>query len=402
MMRATTTTHRSAFTLVELLVAVGVVVLLSIGIGQLFGNVSRLVNTGSAVAEVDALARAMEKQIRDDFDRMGTLRAEDTVLAIRSRLVRDVYLTAEDDESDRRDGLRPGDPGSLARSTRLDEVLFLAEAGGNSLFQTAQEAGSDFTSVFTPVARVYYGHALKPPRDPNYNPDPEDINFDEADPADDDLYRDRLWYPDGDFGSGPTAQNPNSVFNRFNPSQRSTGRNQFSGSFALARHELLLAGGLAFSSSDPGTGSLSGRNRNIAMYARDLDTLRFNGINSAEFEPSGTDPDPPFYRVPQFTNFDVPRIGLIRHGRVDITAQSPDSLKRWIEGIEPRLPSNIGGVPPAGPRHRRSAPLGPPDRRPRSGDQQPRGRLARPRPAPSIQPSPSPERDRRHVQPHPG
>lgn len=347
MMRATTTSSRSAFTLVELLVAVGVVVLLSIGIGQLFGNVSRLVNTGSAVAEVDALARAMEKQIRDDFDRMGTLRSEDTVLAIRSRLVRNIYLTAEDDESDRRDGLVPGDPGSLARSTRLDEVLFLAEAGGNSLFQTAQEAGSDFTSVFTPVARVYYGHALKPPRDPNYNPDPEDIDFDEADPADEDLYRSRLWYPDGDFGSGPTAQAPNSVFNRFDSSQRSTGRNQFSGEFALARHELLLAGGLAFSAADPGTGSLSGRNRSIAMYARDLDTLRFNGISSAVFESPGS--DSPFYRVPQFSNFDVPRIGLIRHGRVDIAAQSPESLKRWLEGTEPRLPANIGGVPPANP-----------------------------------------------------
>lgn len=347
MMRATTTSSRSAFTLVELLVAVGVVVLLSIGIGQLFGNVSRLVNTGAAVAEVDALARAMEKQIRDDFDRMGTLRSEDTILAIRSRLVSNIYLTAEDDESDRRDGLVPGDPGSLARSTRLDEVLFLAEAGGNSLFQTAQEAGSDFTSVFTPVARVYYGHALKPPRDPNYNPDPEDIDFDQADPADEDLYRSRLWYPDGDFGSGPTAQAPNSVFNRFDTSQRSTGRNQFAGEFALARHELLLAGGLAFSAADPGTGSLSGRNRSIAMYARDLDTLRFNGISSAVFESPGS--DSPFYRVPQFSNFDVPRIGLIRHGRVDIAAQSPESLKRWLEGTEPRLPSNIGGVPPANP-----------------------------------------------------
>ena len=88
--------RRPAFTLAELLVAVAVVVLLSIGIGQLFGNVSRLVSTGSAVAEVDALARALEKQIRDDFDRMNRLPTEDTLLAIRSRLVRDVYLTAED------------------------------------------------------------------------------------------------------------------------------------------------------------------------------------------------------------------------------------------------------------------------------------------------------------------
>ncbi|XHC27065.1 MAG: hypothetical protein ACFHWZ_13530 [Phycisphaerales bacterium] len=348
--RFRTASPRSAFTLVELLVAVAVVILLSIGIGQLFGNVSRLVNTGSAVAEVDALARALEKQIRDDFDRMNRLPTEDTILAIRSRLVRDVYLTADDEESDRRANIEPGDPGSLAISTRLDEVLFLAESGGNELFQTAQEAGDEYDTVFTPVARIMYGHGLKPVLDPNYAPDPDDIDFDTADPANEDLYRNRIWYADGDFGSGPTATGFNTTVNRFSPgSERSTGRNQFAGQYSLARHELLLAGGLAFSYADPGTGSASGRNRNIAMYVRDLDTLRFNGINSNVFEPSGSDPDPPFFRASAFDNLDVPAIGLIRHGRVDIAAQSPESLKRWLEGVQSRDTASAGVPPPLPP-----------------------------------------------------
>ncbi|MFU8829196.1 MAG: type II secretion system protein J [Phycisphaerales bacterium] len=348
---ATSRTPRSpGFTLVELLVAVGVVILLSIGIGQLFGNVSRLVSTGSAVAEVDALARAMEKQIRDDFDRMSALPTDETLLAIRSRIVRNVYLTSEDEQSDRRANLAPGAPGSLARSTRLDEVLFLAEAGGNALFQTAQEAGNENLANPTPsasVARILYGHGLKPVLDPNYNPDPDDIDFDTADPASDALYRQRIWYADGDFGSGPTAEG--NTFNRFSPNnERSTGRNQFSGDFSLARHELLLAGGLAFSYAEPGTGSITGRNRSIAMYVRDLDTLRFNAISASVFENPNQNTGP-FFRVPAFQNFDVPRIGLIRHGRVDICAQSPESLRRWLEGVEARETASTGVPPPLPP-----------------------------------------------------
>jgi prepilin-type N-terminal cleavage/methylation domain-containing protein len=341
---------RSGFTLIELLVAVAVVILLTIGIGQLFSNVSRLVSSGTAVAEVDALARALEKQIRDDFERMSALATDETILAIRSRGVRDVYLTADDAEEDQRLNLGPRDPGSLAIATRLDEVMFLAEAGGSELFQTAQNASDPYKTVFTPVARIYYGHGLKPVLDPNYRPDPDDLDFDSADPANPDLYRQRVWYADGDFGSGPTAVGSNSLQNRFSPSNElSTGRNQFAGDFSFARHELLLAGGLAFSFADPGSGSLSGRNRNIALYARDLDTLRFNEINSSVFEPTGTNPDPPFFRVPAFANEDVPGIGLIRHGRIDICAQSPDSLKRWLEGVTSRDTASVGVPPPLPP-----------------------------------------------------
>ncbi len=345
-----TRARRQGFTLVELLVAVAVVILLSIGIGQLFGNVSKLVNTGSAVAEVDALARALEKQIRDDFQRMSTLPTDETILAIRSRQVRLVYLNPDQEDEDRRLNIAAGAPGSQAITTRLDEILFLAEAGGNELFQTAQEAGSEFNTVFTPVARIMYGHGLKPVLDPDYAPDPDDIDFDEADPANQDLYRQRIWYADGDFGSGPNSNPNHPTQNRFSPSgELSTGRNKFAGEFSLARHELLLAGGLAFSYQDPGTGSLSGRNRNIAMYARDLDTLRFNEISASVFEPSGANPDPPFFRVPSFGNFDVPGIGIIRHGRIDICAQSPESLKRWLEGVQARDTTNTGFPPPLPP-----------------------------------------------------
>jgi prepilin-type N-terminal cleavage/methylation domain-containing protein len=341
---------RAGFTLVELLVAVAVVILLSIGIGQLFSNVSRLVSTGSAVAEVDALARAMEKQIRDDFERMSALPSDETFLAIRSRRQREVYLTADDEEADRRQNIEPGDPGSRAFSTRLDEVLFLAEAGGSELFQTAQQAGDEYNTVFTPVARIMYGHALKPVLDPDYAPDPEDIDFDTADPANEELYRERIWYADGDFGSGPTAQGFNTTQNRFSPTNSTaTGRNQFAGGFPLARHELLIAGGLAYSYEEPSDGSLSGRARNVALYARDLDTIRFNEIDSRVFESTHTTGDPPFFRVPAFQDLDVPGIGLIRQGRVDICVQSPESLKRWIEGVEARAGANVSIPPPLPP-----------------------------------------------------
>ncbi|HVZ94875.1 MAG TPA: prepilin-type N-terminal cleavage/methylation domain-containing protein, partial [Phycisphaerales bacterium] len=76
---------RRGFTLTELIVAIGATALLMIGIAQVFASVSRVVGSGSAVAELDQLARAVERQLREDFSSLSQMRADETFMAIRSR-----------------------------------------------------------------------------------------------------------------------------------------------------------------------------------------------------------------------------------------------------------------------------------------------------------------------------
>ena len=178
------------FTLAELLVAVAAVLLLTIGIGQLFGNVGKLVSTGAAVAEVDQLARAIEKQMRDDFAAMSAMKTDETFLAIRSRTIGDrnrngvydpgptdgeaaLHLTLADLEADEREGLQAdpyadvnGDGVQDGRgvTVRVDEVLFLAFGGEQNAFISAQENG-DGTMITAPIEVMIHRSATRsPPR----------------------------------------------------------------------------------------------------------------------------------------------------------------------------------------------------------------------------------------------
>src|SRR5690606_8883341 len=84
--------------------------------------------------------------------------------------------------------------------------------------------------VSAPVARIYYGHGLRPKPDLEY--DPMNPPLDRNVPM-------RHWLPDGDF-----AQRAGEI-NRFESGVPVTGRNEYAGSWQLLRQPLLLYGGLA-------------------------------------------------------------------------------------------------------------------------------------------------------------
>lgn len=299
---------RGGFTLIELIVAIGAVVLLSVGIGQVFTQVQRLVGTGSAVADVDQLARSIERQMREDFDALRRTPQDETMLAIRSRRVGDIstplFLTADDREFESRNEIspyaQPPDPRSRALTVRLDEILFLGTAREVGGFRTKQQTGED-GPVAVDVARIYYGHGLRPQIDENYDP---------SEPLSEDNYPVRQLVPDG---VGVTGGVWGDAFGlRFS-------RNEFAGDFMLLRHELLLASGdVACAPGGDGFTSI-GVDREYAVLIRDQQAAE----RLLLFDNPDTQP-PPGARNAQPT--------LLRHGRTDICAQGPQEVRRWLEG----------------------------------------------------------------------
>ncbi|MBL0927175.1 MAG: hypothetical protein IBJ11_05920 [Phycisphaerales bacterium] len=342
------------FTLAELLVALAATILLTVGISQIFRSVSKLVGTGTAIAEVDQLARAIEKQMRQDFQALNNMRADETFLAIRNRTIGDannngqldageidLYLTAADREADTRDGLAPyqrdsgGRPLSRAVSARLDEIVFLAFGGDRSPFESYQQAGYEDSPAIAQVARIYYGHGLRPQPDPAFDPTLP-IDYENtpprtgytAPPA-------RQYLPDGTnnagFGLGYFGT----------PINSSSGRNRFAGGFPLARQALLLYGGLAAGYQGVSEGRLPplGTRRTFAPYIRGLEFASFfRGWSSfdAVFRSAGDDSAASYVSTIQ-PNLPVPR--SIHGGRTDICAQSPETVRHWLEGMTPDPPS---------------------------------------------------------------
>ena len=199
--RSASRATRRAFTLVELVVALGAALLLTVGVGIIFQNVSAIVSQGSAVAEIDQLARSIESQIREDFESMNAMNAEDTFLTIRNRLETDVYLREEDRLADLREGVDGTELSRVIRETRLDEIMFIGQsdqAGGFPSYELNPLNSFDSGGIrlannlpTSPHARIYYGHGMRPVRIPR------DIAPTSSFPR----------VPDGDFGSAAGDDN---------------------------------------------------------------------------------------------------------------------------------------------------------------------------------------------------
>ncbi len=308
MTRPTRTTK--AFTLPELLVAIAAVALLTVGIGQLFQSISRLVGSGAALAETDQMARSIEDQMRRDFGGLSSLSGFDAFLAIRNRRVQGVYLTLDDQEADLRSGIAAGDDFSLAFDTRLDEIMFPATGGGGAnQFTTAQVAPPGFPSIVADAARIYYGHGLRPAREQGFDPDNPDSPTSNV--------QQRLFLPDGDFGQRAGDAN------RFNRTEIVGGRNQFAGDWLVVRHAMLLSGGEVF-----GTGagdSIFDPDLAVAPYVRPFEAIE----NQAAWSRIDDSERPWRWPAP----FDQPNARLLYHGRTDVCAQSLSEMRQWLEGI---------------------------------------------------------------------
>lgn len=351
---------RRAFTLTELLVAVGAVALLTVGVGQIFRSVGKLTSSGQAIGEVDGLARVVETQLREDFASLTRCREEDAMLAIRMREIGDldrngqvdspqepargVYLSADDEQIDKQNGYTPyqraGGPSftplSRAVTTRLDEIVFLAQAPPDRPYASAQVAPTDslatnnqrtlesLSEISAPAARIRWGHALRPLADPQYNPNPTS-NY--GPPR-------RQYLPDGDFAQAAGEQmNLGNPFTGGNINVK--GRNRHAGQWLLGRQAALLFGGTA-------AGETTGRNlyptpggddppfaddAEFSPYVRDLEGVNRVGLLLGQTPPTAGFPT---------------RERLLLHGRSDVIAQTAEDVRRWIEG-EGFDPDGVGG-----------------------------------------------------------
>ncbi len=360
---------RTGFTLAELIVAIGVVGLLTIAIGQIFASVSKLTSVGAALVEVDGIARQMESRLRADFEALARIDPANTYVAIRWREVGDLdrdgtadlnageeelYVTPDNEELDRKDGITQpyeiigantyDEARSRAITTRIDEIAFLGLARPEAPYRSVQTQ-PDLDGMKAPsarAARIYWGHALRPrPRQTPFSPE-------------------REYIPDGDFGWGPRAfdgsprqyttpldgLNGQSVLNQsFTPS----GRNKYAGEWTLARQALVLAGGTAAGVVDPATGQVDatiGRDREFAPYVSDIvAAARFSGANLLPGNVLGLQP----VRVGLGPRDEYGTAGLgdnrivsdprsIGGGRVDICAQDEFDVRSMVEGQAPGTP----------------------------------------------------------------
>lgn len=328
---------RAAFTLTELVVAVGAAAILTASVGLLFRSVGDLASAGVAATELDQVARVIERQLRDDIAAFNRLPPEEAFLAIRFREVGDIdrsgvanadgerpiYLRADDRTADitdfptANDLARPyaGDGTRRGRgvTTRVDEVIFV----GQGSFVSAQGA-----SAASAHARFFWGHGLKPlpDRDPDLRPDPVTTLVPPAR---------REYIPDGDFGIRQGEAFGFMAGSSFaNGAYTSTGRNEYATDWPLARQTSLLYGGAAISNSSLPFSSPLPENLTYAPYIRDQEAQDRFGASAAWTLPE-------FGLLPESVDAQFPDPRYLGGGRTDIVAQSLLDVRRWLEGDPP-------------------------------------------------------------------
>jgi type II secretory pathway pseudopilin PulG len=144
------------FTLVELLVAIGVVGLIAIGITQVFSLTSQTVSQGRRLSNLTQTAGLLERQLREDVARMsrkGFL------------VIRNAYADVNGDGAITWPSLGAPGPDAVPvregdtrpRPRRVDELLFFAEGE----FQSVREPRHPQRLASSREARIYYGHGLR-------------------------------------------------------------------------------------------------------------------------------------------------------------------------------------------------------------------------------------------------
>ncbi len=150
---------RRAFTLIELMVAVGAVALIAVGLAAVFGSISDTVTAGRSVSGFTAYAAMVERQLRDDIEHMS----RDGFLLIVNQKAEegeDVALYAGQVRS------RSGPPlPHQQRPRRIDEMVFFREGE----FTSGREPlGAGYTAE-AGSAMIYYGHGARQPVDEQVN-----------------------------------------------------------------------------------------------------------------------------------------------------------------------------------------------------------------------------------------
>lgn len=150
---------RRAFTLLEVVVAVGLLAIVTVAIASVFATVGDTVTAGKRVSTLNRYSARLERIMRADFAAMN--RAEG-FLVIRNEYARsdwsqDFDLTAASSKVP----LYDGQPPSQQKARRIDEIMFFTEGA----YTSARTPVSPDFEASGGAARVYYGHGQKMPRD---------------------------------------------------------------------------------------------------------------------------------------------------------------------------------------------------------------------------------------------
>ncbi len=148
--RAARTPRRTlgGFTLIEMLVAVIAVSLLTVGIVQVFRATTRTVAAGRKLSNILTYANILERQLREDVNRMS----RQGVLVIRhANTDRPIQVYRAD-----------GQP----RPRRVDELVFFAEGR----FTSVRDPVNPSVQAEAAAARIYYGHGLRQEPDTFFTP----------------------------------------------------------------------------------------------------------------------------------------------------------------------------------------------------------------------------------------
>lgn len=197
------------FTLVETIVAVGLLAVITVAVAAVFQTVGDTVTTGKRLSGLNRRAAQLERVMRDDLDRLVR---DDGFMVIRNEYAQGDW---DGDATEAEDAVRLFDPsvgldGPEPRLRRIDELMFFIRGEAT----TARPPLHPSRTATAGSARVYYGHGQKYPE------------FDGSDPR----------------AVRPTLDETNAVVGARLGERTSAfvNPNEFASSWSLLRHQTLL------------------------------------------------------------------------------------------------------------------------------------------------------------------
>lgn len=153
--------RRLAFTLLELMVAVGASVLIALALAQLFRTTGDTVTKGRRAAYFNSYAAMIQRTLAADFAQMS----RSGYMVIRHEVTSNEPTNTNPNApapTQAKVNLFRGQAAAAARPRRIDELMFFAEGS----FASAREAAHPDLVARSSQARIYYGHGKVAPSNP--------------------------------------------------------------------------------------------------------------------------------------------------------------------------------------------------------------------------------------------
>lgn len=304
---------RRAFTVIELLVAIGAVAIVTVGLAAIFDAVGKTVQGGKRASALSQYATMVENQLRQDIASIDP----NSFMLIRQQFV-DTNSNQLLDTNDDFVELYRGQTNGL-RQRRIDELMFFARG--------------DFASVRTPIvsdlvarsreARVYYGHGQR--MTPVYTGGPAAVDYSSPDV--------RFVAPSGNPNAAYTKQPSLGRSSADGGDPANSSVNRYASEWTLLRHVTVLQQPNATRDEAPDLRRLGVINTAAAGKIEDKD-------GQIALQPAAAT----IFRVPNFfmpRDLEVPNYLWIGEnelfpgfstGTVDVATTDVSEMRSWILG----------------------------------------------------------------------